>query len=71
MSVPKKTRRKIYGRGEGNRIDKSDTATPWMVNNIIFCYDREKHTGNDSKRKQHFLEHQANHSNFKEARNLH
>ena len=35
--------------------------------NIIFCYDRENHTGNDSKRNQHFLKHKGNHSNFKEA----
>ena len=40
---------------------------PWMINNIIFCYDREQNTGNDSERKQHFLQHKGNHSNFKEA----
>ena len=27
----------------------------------------EKHMGNDKKRKQHFLKHKGNHSNFKEA----
>ena len=38
-----------------------------MVNSIIFCYDGEKHTGNESERKQHFLQHKGNHSNNKEA----
>ena len=36
---------------------------PWLVNNIIFCYDREKHMGNDRERKQN----KGNHSNFKRA----
>ena len=40
---------------------------PWIVNNIIFCYDGEKHMGNDRERKQHFLKHKGNHSNFKKA----
>ena len=38
-----------------------------MVNNIIFCYDAEKHTGNGNKRKQYFLQHKENHSNNKEV----
>ena len=33
-----------------------------MVNNILFCYDRDTHTGNDS-----FLQHKGKHSNNKEA----
>ena len=41
--------------------------SPWLLNNIIFCYDGEKHIGNDSEKKQHFLQHKGNHSNFKEA----
>ena len=36
---------------------------PWLVNNILFCYDREKHPGNDSKKKQH----KGGHSSSKEA----
>ena len=40
---------------------------PILVNIIIFCYDSEIHTGNDSERKQHFLKHKGNHNNFKEA----
>ena len=40
---------------------------PWLAKNIIFCYDAEKHTKNDSKRKKHFLQHKGNHSNFKKA----
>ena len=27
---------------------------PWLVNNILFCYEEETHTLNDSQRKQHF-----------------
>ena len=30
---------------------------PRMVNNISFCYEGEKRSGNDNKRKQHFLLH--------------
>ena len=41
--------------------------SPWLLNNIIFCYDGEKHTGNDSERKQNFLQHKGNHSSNKEA----
>ena len=40
---------------------------PWLVNNIMFCYEEETHTGNYSKRKQHLLEHKEKHSNNKEA----
>ena len=35
------------------------------MNNITFCHDGEKHMGNDSNRKQNFLEHKRNHSNYK------
>ena len=38
-----------------------------MVSNIIFCYDAEKHTGSNSVKKQHFLQHKGNNSNFKKA----
>ena len=31
--------------------------TLWFVNKIIFCYEGETHKGNDSKRKQHLLQH--------------
>ena len=40
-----------------------------VVNNILFCYDREKHTGNDNERKQRFLQHKENHSDNKETYN--
>ena len=40
---------------------------PWLVNNIIICYKRETNTGNDSGRKQHFLQHEETHSDIKEA----
>ena len=49
------------------REEMNQTQQPsWMVNNIIFCYDGEKHTGK-TERKQHFLQHKGNHSNVKEA----
>ena len=38
-----------------------------MVNNILFCYEGDKHTGNESEKKQHFLQHKEKHSNSKEA----
>ena len=38
-----------------------------MVNHILFCYEVETHTGNDSERKQHFLQHKEKHYNNKEA----
>ena len=40
---------------------------PWLVNNILFCYEGEIHLKNDSERKQHFLQHKGKHSNNKEA----
>ena len=36
--------------------------SPWMVN-ILYCYERETHTRNDSERKQH----KGKHSNNKET----
>ena len=38
-----------------------------MVNNILFCYEGDKHTGNESEKKQHFLQHKEKHSSSKEA----
>ena len=29
---------------------------PWLVNNILFCYEGDKYTGNESKKNQHFLQ---------------
>ena len=29
---------------------------PWLVNNILFCYEGEIYMGSDSERKQHFLQ---------------
>ena len=36
---------------------------PWLVNNKLFSYEGEKHTGNESKRKQH----KGKHSSSKET----
>ena len=60
----------MYGRRGEDRKDELDTATPippWLVNNIIFCYDAEKYTRNDNERKQRFLQHKGNYSNNNEA----
>ena len=38
-----------------------------MVNNILFYYEGETHIGNDSERKQHFLQNKGKHSNNKKA----
>ena len=35
--------------------------------NISFCYEGITFTGNDSERKQHFLQHKRKHSNSKKA----
>ena len=33
---------------------------PWLLNNLLLCYDRETHAWNDSERKHHFLQHKKN-----------
>ena len=38
-----------------------------MVNNISFCYKREKYFGNDNERKQHFLQHKEKYKSNKKA----
>ena len=38
-----------------------------MKNNLLFCYEGDKHTGNESKRKQHFIKHKGKHGSSKEA----
>ena len=38
-----------------------------MVNNILFGYEGDKHTENESERKQHFLKHKGKHGSIKEA----
>ena len=35
---------------------------PWLINNILICYEGNKHTGNESEKKQHFLQHKKKHS---------
>ena len=51
----------IYRRTEDRR-DKPDTATP-MVGKQQYSAMTDKNTGNDSERKQHFLQHKEKHSN--------
>ena len=36
--------------------DEPDTTTPWLVNNILFCYEGETHIESDSERRRHFLQ---------------
>ena len=38
-----------------------------LVNHKLFCYECDKHTGNESERKQHFQQHKAKHGSSKEA----
>ena len=55
--------------GEQKEIEEMNLTQqpPWLVNNIIFCYDAEKYTRNDNERKQRFLQHKGNYSNNNEA----
>ena len=39
----------------------------WLVNNILFCYEVDKYTRNESQGKQHFLQHKEKHGGSKEA----
>ena len=50
-------------KGEMNQAQQH----PWLVNNILFCYEGEIHTKNDSESKKHFLKNKGNHINNKEA----
>ena len=55
--------------GEQKEIEEMNQTQPppWLVNNMLFCYESDKHTGNESKKKQHFLQHKEKHSSSKEA----
>ena len=37
--------------GDGDRRDEPNTSPLGLVNNILFCYEGEKHIGNESERK--------------------
>ena len=55
--------------GEQKEIEEMNQTqhfTPWLVK-TLFCYEGDKHTGNKSERKQHFLQHKGKHSSSKEA----
>ena len=44
--------------------EMNQTQPPiWLVNNILFCYEGDKHW----KRKQHFLQHKVTHDSSQEA----
>ena len=47
--------------GKQMKIEEmNQTQPPWLVNNILFCYEGEKHTGNESKKKDHLLQNKRN-----------
>ena len=52
--------------GEQKEIEEmNQTQQPlWLVNNILFCFEGDKHTGNESERKQ-FLQHKGKHGSSK------
>ena len=54
-------------RTDRDRKDEPVATTPVVGNNILFCYEREKHTRNESKRKQHFLQHKGKHGSSEES----
>ena len=58
---------KLDKRTKGDGRDEPDTTTTWLVSNILFCYEGETQTGNNSEKKQHFLQHREKHDNNKEA----
>ena len=50
--------RKLERRYIEEQKEKEEMNQPqfsWLVNNILFCYEGEIHTGNDNERKHHFL----------------
>ena len=48
-SQPQQKMRRLEQRYMEKQKEMNQTQQPpWMVNNVIFCYDREKHTGIDS-----------------------
>ena len=55
--------------GEKMEIKEMNQTQPplWLVNNILFWYEGENPTGNESERKQYFLQHKGKHSNSKKA----
>ena len=58
--------RRLEQRYMGEKMEIEEISqTPlrlWLVNNILFCYKGEKHTRNESERKQHFLQHKGKHN---------
>ena len=55
--------------GEQKKIEEINQTqpSPLLVNDILFCYEGDKHTGNESEKKQHFLQHKEKHSSSKKA----
>ena len=51
---------------ETEKINQAQQPS-WLVNNILFCYKGDKYTGNESERKQHFLQQKGKRGCSKEA----
>ena len=43
------------------RLEQRYMGEPVLINNILFCYEGDKHIGNESERKQHFLQQKKTH----------
>ena len=54
-----KTGTKIYGRTDRDEVMNQIQQSTWLVNNILFCYEGDKYTRNESKRKQHKEKHDS------------
>ena len=50
QEVSKKTGKKIYERPERGGREPPGKTTPWLIDNVHFCYDRELHTNNDNEK---------------------
>ena len=57
QSTLKKTGTRMFERAEIGIIEPLGTATPRLINNAHFSYDRGSPTNNDNGNKQHFLQH--------------
>ena len=67
MGVYLKRLEKYIWKNKKDRRDEPDAATSMVGNNILFCYEEEKHARHDLERKQHFLQHKGKHSNNKQV----
>ena len=50
-STSRKIGTKIYERAEGGERVPTGTTTPWLINNVHFCYGVDSPPNNDNKKK--------------------